>query len=150
MGKSLLVFNGFIPLLVGAAIFALLFVIILNALREVSFFKGQTVIIVAICASLLSVIGLFRFFGAGDITYHVSKERNSQGTHLDIILIPYAVLAIAILIMSLLLFLSKIFRKRSEKRYHRKFNHGAERRYPFERSSGACEKSEEKSHIKKQ
>jgi hypothetical protein len=149
MGKSLLVFNGFISLLVGAAIFALLFVIILKALREVSFFKGQTAVIVAMCASLLSVIGLFRFFGVGDVTYIVSEKNDSKGTNLDIILIPYATLAVAILVMLLLLFLSRIFRKRREQRCCREFNRGVETRYPFERSLGTCEKSEEKSHIRK-
>ena len=80
--------------------------------------------IVAMCASLLSVIGLFRFFGVGEVTYNVSENNGSQDTNLDIILIPYASLAIAILVMLFLLFLSKIFRKRKEKRYCREFYRG--------------------------
>jgi len=61
MEKPLLTFDGFTSLLTGIVILVLLFVTILEVLRQVSFFKGPTSVVVALCVSLLSVISLCRF-----------------------------------------------------------------------------------------
>ena len=112
MEKSILALDGFVPLVVGIAIFILLLVMIFKALQEASFFRGRvTAAIVAGCVSLLSVIGMARFFGVEDRMSSVSENTGGQGTNWDIILLLYAALGIAILLLSLYLFLNKLSRR---------------------------------------
>lgn len=142
LGDSILV-------LVAGAIFLLVFAIILEVLRKVSLFNKTNTTLVALCVSLLCIIGLQRFLLPGSDGHELSDNGGGSGTGFDLILLPYAALAIAILVMSLLLFLSRIFRKRSKKRHYREFYRGVEKRYPFGSASEAGEKPNGKSHIRK-
>ena len=141
--------GGFILALVAGAIFLLLFAIILKVLRENSIFSKTTTTIVAFCISLLCIIGLQHSLLPGSDSHKSSGNGRALLTSFDLILLIYAALAIAIIFISLLLFLRKIFRKTNKKKYYREFHRGVERRYPFERTSEDCEKSEEKPHIRK-
>lgn len=141
--------GGFILALVIGAIFLLLFAIILKVLRENSIFSKMTTTIMALCMSLLCIIGLQHSLLPGSDSHKSSGNGRALLTSFDLILLIYAALAIAIIFISLLMFLSKIFRKRKEQRYYREFNRGVERRYPFGRTSKDCEKPEAKSCIRK-
>ena len=92
---------GWLVLLI---IFIILLIVITKTLQQTKFFSDQTALILAICVSLLSVMGLVQQFGGigndGDVIENVDNvERNS----LDFLLIPYTAMALSILLMLLLL-----------------------------------------------
>lgn len=94
-----------------AIVLIILFATILRTLKEMSLFTPGTTVIVALCVSLLCLIGLHRFLVAGEGGHTVSghgSESNSQ-TGIELILLPYTALAIAILVCLLLLGISRIF-----------------------------------------
>lgn len=116
MEKSLLALTELFLPLVGIAIFVLVWVVVHRALKEMQFFKGKaTIAIVATCVSLLSVMGMFHFFGAGVGQHSVSDKASGQGTNLDFVLVPYAALGIAIVLLALYLSGAKLLRKGKSK-----------------------------------
>jgi hypothetical protein len=112
MEKSLLALNEpFLPL-VGIAIFVLVWVVVHRTFKEVPLFEGKaTAATMATCVSLLSVMGMFHFLGAGVGPHSVSEKAGGQGTNLDFILLPYAALGIAIVLLSLYLYGAKLLGK---------------------------------------
>jgi len=106
MGKSTFVLHEFILLLSGMAIFTILFVIIHKILKQMSFFQGPAAVIVAICVSLLSVIGLSRFFVIADVACKTTENRHD--ITLDFILLPYTALALAIMLVLLFSFVNRL------------------------------------------
>ncbi len=108
MERLIFVLHEFILLLSGVAIFTILFVIIHKTLKQMSIFQGPTTVLVAICVSLLSVIGLSRFFVIADVACKTTENRH--GITLDFILLPYTALALAIFLVLLLLFVNRISR----------------------------------------
>ena len=108
MERSIFVLHEFILLLSGVAIFTILFVIIHKTLKQISIFQGPAVVIVAICVSLLSVIGLSRFFVITDVACKTTENRHD--ITLNFILLPYTALALAIILVLLLSFVSRIFK----------------------------------------
>jgi len=115
--NDVLLLSGFMSVPAACAIFALLYMTISVTLKQASFFKRKMSAIVALCVSLLGIIGLFRFFGTADKAIDVVDKSDSSGTVLDVILLPYAALAVAVLLLFLLLFLSKIFQSGKLKRH---------------------------------
>ena len=113
--KDVLLFSGLIPL-VALCVIIILFTAISTALNQTSLFNKKTSVVVTLCISLLSIIGLFRFFGSTDKTVDIIDISDSSGTFLDVILLPYTALAVAILLLLLLLFISKIFQSNKLKR----------------------------------
>ena len=108
MERSIFVLHEFILLLSGMAIFTILFVLINKALKQISIFQGPAAVIAAICVSLLSVIGLSRFFVIADVACKTTENR--RDITLDFILLPYTALALAIILVLLLLFVNRISR----------------------------------------
>ena len=108
MERAIFVLHEFILILSGVVIFTILFVMIRKILEQMSMFQGPTVVIVAICVSLLSVIGLSRFFVIADVTCKTTANR--RNIILDFIFLPYTALALAIILVLLLLFISKTSR----------------------------------------
>ncbi len=108
MERSIFVLHEFILFLSGVAIFTILFVIIHKTLKQMSIFQGPTTVLVAICVSLLSVIGLSRFFVIADVTCKTTANR--RDITLDFIFLPYTALALAIILVLLLLFISRTSR----------------------------------------
>jgi uncharacterized membrane protein len=93
------------------AIFVVLFATILRALKEMSLFTLGTSIVVALSVTVLCLIGLHHFLVSGEndkIASRHAAEIVGQ-TGIEIILLPYAALAIAILLCLLLLGISIIF-----------------------------------------
>ena len=88
------------------AMFVIVFVVARGALKEVPLFSGAGSGIVAFCTAVLAVMGLLRFLGSPN--QGMRTERTSGGGIFDFILLPYATLAIAILLVLLLLALSKV------------------------------------------
>jgi len=116
MGKSLLALNEpFLPL-VGIAIFVLVWVVVHRILKEIHFFEGlASIAIVATCVSLLPVMGMFHFLGAGVGPHSVSEKVGGEGTNLDFILLPYAALGIAIVLLALYLSGARLLRNSKPK-----------------------------------
>jgi len=95
------------------AIFVLLFATILTALRQMSFFECKTTVIVALCVSILCIMGLHQTFlgtgRTGEVAEKMVVETSTQTSEkednfgLRVLLLPYSVLAIAMLLAVLLL-----------------------------------------------
>ena len=68
-----------------ASIFILLLVLIYNAIRSASTFNEMSSFILSVCVSILTIMGLVRYLG----------------NIIDVILLPYAVMGIAILLLPL-------------------------------------------------
>lgn len=150
MKESIFGLDGFILFFVAAVTFVLLFVVIHKVLKEVSFFKGATATIVALCVSILSTIGLSQFIVGGSGVREVNNNEGRIGGIWGFILLLYAALGIAIISLLSLKFITKLFRSETAKRYPEETKRGRmERRYPCERASKTSEKSDEKTHIRK-
>ena len=104
MEKSASILQEFTLLISGTIIFVLLFVIILNVLKQISIFRGTTAVVVAICVSLLSVIGLSQFFLITEVSCETEENRHRFNFDLDFILLPYVALALSVLLMLLFRF----------------------------------------------
>ena len=107
--------GGMLSLLVGAVIWAILFVVILEVLKKASPFSDWATYVIAVCASLLSVIGMHRMLAGAPSHSAGSDEKDPFG----FLLLPYAALGIAMLIVLLLLFLRRILPARHRKRQAR-------------------------------
>ena len=106
-----------IPVVVLGAVFAILFITIFTTLKRASLFGGGTAAIVALCVSLLCIVGLYQFLGPGHKTPELPVRDDKSGIGLHTILLPYATLAIAMLLALFLLFLLNAFRGERLKRY---------------------------------
>lgn len=117
MAQSTSILSEPILFLGVVSIFVILFLIILNVLQQMSFFKGKTATIVALCISLLCILGLHQYFFVTTEIGEISENSENSGTELNIILLPYAALALAILLLIFLLFAATIFRSDKLKKY---------------------------------
>lgn len=104
------------------ALGVLLFVTILRSLREFSFFESRTAVVVAVCVTILSTIGIHEFFIApgGPTEYTpTSSDTNidqNKGFGGGLFLLPYAALAVAIVLSLLLLSVRRIIQCTKQKR----------------------------------
>lgn len=108
MERSIFVLHEFILLLSATVIFTIIFVIIHKILKQMSIFQGPAVVIIAICVSLLSVIGLSRFFVIADVACKTTENR--RDITLDFTLLPYTALALAIILVLFLSFVNRLSR----------------------------------------
>ena len=108
MEISIFVLHEFMLLLSGMAILTILFVIIHRILKQMSIFQGPAAVIMAICVSLLSVIGLSRFFVITDVTCQTTANR--RDITLDFILLPYTALALALILGLIFMLVNRISR----------------------------------------
>jgi len=88
------------------AMFVIVFVVARGALKQMPLFGDAGSWPVALCTAVLAVMGLLRFLGPPDPS--TRTERTPGGGIFDLILLPYATLAIAILLVLFLLALSKV------------------------------------------
>jgi undecaprenyl pyrophosphate phosphatase UppP len=91
------------------AIFVILFVTMLKILRQVSFFQGKTAVIMALCVSVLCIVGLSQFLAIPGVTYSEAGIHNETSGPISHLLLPYVALAVAVAVMlsQVLLFASK-------------------------------------------
>ncbi len=115
MKESINIFPQLLLLLCCVATFTILFVITLKILKQYSIFKGMTAVILALCISLLSVIGLSRLFIVADVTYEAAENTYKIDFTIGIILLPYTALGLAILFVILFRFvIRKFWNRRNE------------------------------------
>ncbi|MCJ7560168.1 hypothetical protein MUO79_06070 [Candidatus Bathyarchaeota archaeon] len=105
-----------------AAIFVILFATIAKTLKEMSFFQKKTAMVVALCVSLLCIIGLNQSFFTIDKTHEVVHQGDKIRI-LPFLLLPYTALALAILLLLLLLFAVRMFRGKRLIKHLRKTGH---------------------------
>jgi hypothetical protein len=106
MGTSIGSLPDAAVMIVSITMFAIVLVVAHRALKEMPLFGDGGSWVIAFCTAVLSVIGLLRFFGSpGQGT---RTERTSGGGIFDLILLPSATLAIALLLVLLLLALGKL------------------------------------------
>jgi magnesium-transporting ATPase (P-type) len=98
--------SSIIALLVGVAVWAVLFVVILAVLKKASPFTGWTCYVIAACVSLLSVVAMFRTLGGPASPEQTSRNRDPMG----FILLPYEAMGIAMLLVLFLLFMRRLTR----------------------------------------
>ena len=115
MEKSASTLQEITLLMCGTIIFVLLFVTILNVLKQTSIFRGATAVVIAICVSLLSVIGLSQFFVITEVSCETEVNCHSFNFDLDFILLPYVALALSVLLILLFRFMRRIFRNNKTK-----------------------------------
>lgn len=123
MEKSASTLQEFTLLMSGTIIFVLLFVTILNVLKQTSIFRGATAVVVAICVSLLSVIGLSQFFVITEVSCETELNRHRFNFDLDFILLPYVALALSVLLILLFRFMRMIFRNNKTKHSRKEISH---------------------------
>lgn len=104
MAQSMSSLTGAAGLLVGAAIWSIPFVVILGVLKKACLFPRWVRYVLAVCTSLLSVIGMSRIFvGATGRSGGAGRERL-----LEFLLLPYTAMGIAMLLVLLLPLLRKV------------------------------------------
>jgi NADH:ubiquinone oxidoreductase subunit 5 (subunit L)/multisubunit Na+/H+ antiporter MnhA subunit len=115
MKESIHIFHQLLLLLCCVATFTILFVITLKILKQYSIFKGMTAVILALCISLLSVIGLSRSFIVTDVTCEAAENTYKIDFTIDIILLPYIAIGLAIFFAILFRFVvRKFWNRRNE------------------------------------
>ena len=116
MKEHILMLSESTSLLCLIAIFILLFVIILKSLKQ---------------ASIFGKIGLRQTFVPTENVSYVSENSSNHTPELDLILLLYAALAIALLLSPFLWFMAKMFHSDKCKKGSKRFNHRPEKCYPF-------------------
>ena len=91
-----------------AAIFVMVFIVSLKSLKEFSLFSGPVAAVIAVCVSLLSVIGLTRAFSS-ERSPGAAEGVDTVSPELNFILLAYAALAVAVVILFLLWVFAKLF-----------------------------------------
>ena len=105
MNESLQPFASPMDLPIGATLFAVLLTVILTTLRRAGMFSPGASLVLAICASLLAVIGIVCAFSPAED----GTEAGRNGNGLDALLLPYTAMGIAILLVLSLLLVRKLF-----------------------------------------
>ncbi len=106
MNESLQTSASPVILLIGAAIFAILFTVILTTLRRAEVFPASASVTPAICASLLAVMGIMRTFR------HAEEATGSPcSSWMDVILLPNTAMGISIPLVLLVPLLCKLVSK---------------------------------------
>jgi len=109
MKHCILALSDVFLLVCAGAIFVILFVTIHQALKQMSLFRKKTSVVVAICVSLLCIIGLHQHFFATTDDIAITADGDKPVNGFNFLLLPYTALALAILLTLLLLFLFKKF-----------------------------------------
>ena len=110
MNESTPLFAQPIFLICGLAVFVILFVVIHEVLKQTSFFRSGTAIVVAACVSLLCLIGIHQHLLGSQGPYLFNDDTDDPGRNLNVILIPYTALGLSILFVLLLLLMHKVSR----------------------------------------
>ena len=97
-----------IEIIVLLSIFVMLLLVIFKPIKSAFNLNTFPSCILSVCVSLLSVMGMFHFLGAGFGPNSVSEKAGGEGTNLDFILLPYAALGITIVLLALYLFGTKL------------------------------------------
>lgn len=102
MNLLLLMFNNPFIILVLMAVFLIVLLVSFESLKKMSVFGQRTAFIIAICVSLLSILGLLRFMDTPKAAPQTAHNEPGFYINLDFILLPYVALALAIILTLLL------------------------------------------------
>jgi phosphotransferase system glucose/maltose/N-acetylglucosamine-specific IIC component len=104
------------PLVVLCAVpvFVILFVIILRTLRQMPLFDENNPVVLAVCVTLLCIIGLHHVFVQPAGTEAATADDAHRS--LDFLLLPYTAMAMAMLLALCLLLLDKMVRSQASAR----------------------------------
>lgn len=108
-----------IQLIIMAAIFVIVLTVAYKSLSQMFDFGGSTILVLAVCVAVLSIIGLSEVFTSFE-TNTGNTENPDFSFKLDVILLPYIALPLAILATVIAGFIARILqacKKRSERRY---------------------------------
>ena len=131
MKEHIMMLSESTSLLCLVAIFILLFVIILKSLKQASIFGKKATVVISLCVSLLCIIGLSQTFTPAEKVSYVSKSNSNHAPELDLILLLYAALAIALLLSPFLWFIAKMFRGDRRKKTSKRLTDGNKGYSPF-------------------
>jgi len=99
-----------------AALGVLIFVVILKALREYSFFRGRTAVSAAICVTIRAIMGIYESLMSPERPMYrtpceVCENANKdEDGGISVYLVPYAAPGVAILLLVLLLLADEVVR----------------------------------------
>ena len=93
----------------GLPIFVILFVTIATALRQGSTYGKNAALVITLCVSLLCVMGLYRTF--------IPTSVNTDPPAVDFMLLIYTALAVAVLVLLFLVFVSRLMRGDGRKHF---------------------------------
>jgi hypothetical protein len=149
MNTIILAFSG-IHLLCLAAIFVILVITINKVLQETAFFKSAVAsAVVAVCVSLLSIIGMVQLFAPGDGVNASSVDNLDKSSGFDFILLPYIALGIAIIVILLLKFILGKTDRYSSRRVNKEYPQYIEKEHSSESNNVAQKNDHEESRIRK-
>ena len=94
--------------LCAVPVFVILFAIILRTLRHIPLFDGSNPVVLALCVTLLCMIGLHQVFVQPAAAE--AAPANDARRSLDFLLLPYTAMALAMLLAFCLLLLHKVVR----------------------------------------
>ena len=103
--QTMAVADGVLPVC-GIAVFAILFVTIHASLKRSQMFQERSVTVLSACVSLLCVIGMYETFVTPETSQNISESNGHSGV--VFLLVPYAALGIALLVMLLLMLLARL------------------------------------------
>ena len=114
--------------LVLVVIFIILLTVISKTLRQTAIVSDRIALILAICVSLLSVLGIAQQFGIFNVDIDITANSEKiEPNSLDLILIPYTAMALAILLVLLLLAIAWLIKAKANSRFrqhtHDKIKH---------------------------
>lgn len=90
------------------AMFVIVFVCVQKAVKEMRFFGDAAGWAVALCVTMLSIIGIVRFFGSPKAVASSEAQTREADGLLDFILLPYVALAAAVILVLLLSAVDKL------------------------------------------
>ncbi|MBP7052818.1 MAG: hypothetical protein KBE65_17565 [Phycisphaerae bacterium] len=92
------------------AVFLIVFVTTYHVLRKMRLYESPGSFVLAGCVALLSVLGLLQFTAAPPPMSPQPRPAVGHNIYIELILLPYAALAVAIVLMTLLAWISRRFR----------------------------------------
>jgi hypothetical protein len=118
----------FFPLCI-TALWGIIFLVVYRVLSQESLFNCSTSKVLALCISILCILGLFKpFFNQGDgSTFYDKPDRDIVG----IMLLIFGLLGIVLCISVVFYFAKRLFRKRESKEFPGEIEQRMESLYPF-------------------
>ena len=111
-----MIVNSDFVIITAIAIFVILVVVIYKSISEIPSFKGPIAFILAACTALLCLIGMADLMVARTTEHQFKTAGHIIDIRLDCILLPYASLASAILLLPLVLLFIRIHKMIRTKR----------------------------------
>ena len=111
------------------AIWGTIFITVYRVLSQQSLFKGSAARVLALCVSILCILGLFRPFLNHEDIGAISDKRGSG--IIDIVLLVYGLLALVVFLSVIVCFAKKLFRGNESRGFPREIERRRESLYPF-------------------